>query len=321
MTSVTRTLVWLVIGLWLSCAAPRLGHPAEPQLPQETAQPSRLDDAHENIGRGLSFVATWFDSFFSDPQFEEEAATTLLRLRGSGTLTEGEGMSYGTQVKVRLQLPHLKERFHLIISSEDSDEPVAATALGPPRTAEQRTSDTSVALQYRKQRSSRFSFSHQVGLDLDGGLNPQLRSRVRYIIPVAEQSSLKLSQAVFWERQEGFGEESRIDYDMLLSPHSLLRTTVRGLFSESSDGLEWLGMQQWLKSFSKKRALALGLYTNGETRPANHVTEYGLFARYRQALLKPWFFVELKPELYWPRDRGFHSITAATLTFEIQFGE
>jgi hypothetical protein len=320
MTSATRTAVWLFIGLWLSCAAPRQGYPAEPQLPQETAGPSRLDAAHANIGRGLSIVAIWFDSFFSDPQFEEETATTLLRLRSSGTLTEGEGMSYGTQVKVRLQLPYLKERFHLIISSEDSDDPIAAP-VGPPRTAEQRTTDTSVALQYRKQRSNRFSFSHQVGLDLDGGPNPQVRSRARYVIPIADQSSLKLSQAVFWERQEGFGEESRIDYDVLLSQQALLRATARGLFSESSAGLEWLSMLQWLNSLSKKRALALGAYTQGETRPANHVTEYGLFVRYRQALIKPWFFVELKPELYWPRDRGFRSITAATLTFEIQFGE
>lgn len=292
---------------------------AEHDTQEEAGEPTLVDKTHQGISESLAAPSRWFDNFFSDPRTDEEPAGTFLRLRGSMISEEGEKLSFKGKAKARLRLPNLKRRFHLILSSEDEDlrDETLKDARSNRELAERE--ETSLALLYTQKRSSTFSLTHQVGLDLEDGLNPRVRSRVRYSIPIARESILTLAQAAYWEDDEGFGEESRIDYDFPLSNKKLLRATGRGLFSESSNGYEWLSMLQWLQSFSHKKALAVGSFVAGETRPQNHVTEYDAFIKYRQKIIKKWLFVELKPEAKWSRENDFKVAGIFTLTFEVQF--
>ncbi|WP_303720336.1 hypothetical protein [Malonomonas rubra] len=252
---------------------------------------------------------------------DEEIAGTSLRLRGSLIAEDGEKLSFKGKVKAQLYLPNLTNRFHLILSSEDED--LRDEALKDSRINQELANgqDTSLALQYTQERNTQFSLTHRIKIDLENEFNPHLGSRVRYSIPIAQESLLTLTQAVFWENKEGFGEESRIDYDLPLNKSMLIRTTGRGFFSESSNGYEWLTMGQWLQSFSHKKALAIGSYVVGETRPQNHVTEYDSFIKYRQRIIKKWLFIELKPEVQWRREKDFDPTGIFTLTFEVQFND
>ncbi len=293
---------------------------AEHDILQEESEPTFVDQTHQEISESLVGLTRWFDKFFQDPRFDEEPVGTFLRLRGSIIAEEGEKLSFKGRAKARLQLPGLKRRFHLILSSEDED--LRDEALKDARVDRELAEfdEKNLALQYTQKRSTRFSLTHRVGLDFDDGPTPRIRSRIRYAIPIADESLLTLTQAIFWKRSEGFGEESRIDYDFPLSDKKLVRATGRGLFAEESNGYEWLGMLQWLQSFSHKRALAIGSYVAGETRPQNLVTEYDAFIKYRQRIIKKWLFVELKPEVKWARENDFKSAGIFTLTLEAQFG-
>lgn len=295
---------------------------AADKVPREQPPPTAVDRTHQTISTSLAAPSRWFDSFFADPRKEEELAGTYLRLRGSVILDERDGIGFDGDTKVRLRLPRMKRRFHLVLSSEEDD--VRDGTLRDARSNRElaaQNEKTTLALEYTQERSSKFSLIHRAGMDLEAGLNPNIRSRVRYLLPIAEQSLLNFTQVLFWEKVDGFGEESRIDYDIPFTENMLLRATGQGLFSESSNGYEWLVMLQWLASFSHKKAINVGAFAEGETRPQNHVTEYNLFVRYRQKFIKKWFFFELKPELYWPQESDYSITTAFTLTLEVQFGE
>ena len=278
-----------------------------------------IDLAHQEISYRLTATSQWFDEFFSDPRSEEETAGTLLRLQGSTTLTQGEGLSYDGQIKARLNLPNLQRRFHLVLSSEEENTTIQDSRINQDLAGNK--NNQTLALQYTQQRSSTFSLIHRIQLDLDNGLNPQIRSRLRYTLPVAKQSLLSLTQTIFWEYQDGFGEESRIDFDLPVDENMLFRTTGRGLFSETSQGYEWLVMQQWLISFNERQALSLGAFCGGETHPKGRIAEYNLFSKFRQRFIKEWLFIELHPELYWRHDDDFRPTAAFTLTLEIQLGD
>lgn len=293
--------------------------------PAEKNESTFIDKTHRGISTSLSAPSQWFDSFFSHPSTDEEPeqpAGTFLRLRGSSIAEEGEKLSFKGQLKARLRLPNLKQRFHLIFSSEDDDlrdETLKDARVD--RELADKDEENSLALQYTQKRSAEFSLTHRVGLDLDDGLNPHVRSRIRYSIPVAGESLLSFAQAIFWENNDGFGEETRLDYDIPVKEQSLIRATGNGLFSESSNGYQWLSMLQYLQSFSHKKALAFGGYTAGETRPQNHVTEYDVFIKYRQKIIKKWLFVEMKPEVKWAREKNFKAASIFTLTLEVQFND
>ena len=138
---------------------------------------------------------------------------------------------------------------------------------------------------------------------------------------MSKRSKFNLTQAVFWEKSEGFGQQNRLDFDYILTGDMLFRTSGSGLFSESSSGYEWLALQHLQASVGRKKAITVGAYLSGETRPHNHVTKYGIFTEYRQSFKKEWLFFELLPEISWPREHGFKSVAAFTLTLEVRFGD
>ena len=294
---------------------------AEKDLPN-ILEPTLIDRTHQTISDRLTSTSRWFDDFFSDPRSDEETAGTLLRLRGTASLTEGEDVHFDGQFKAIVNLPNLERRFHLILSSEEDS--LHDQILGDLRNDQElgkTGNDSSLALQFTQERTSSLSLIHRVELNLENGFNPQLRSRLRYSIPIARESLLNLTQAVFWENRDGFGEESRIDFNIPLTEKRLVRATTKGLLSETSQGLEWLAMLQYLGTLDHQQALSVGASMIGETRPENVLTKYNLFIKYRQRFLKEWLYFEVLPEVFWPRERDFTSTTALSLTLEIQFGD
>ena len=301
---------------WLS---PLSAATAEPD--HNPTAPTFVDITHGNISTRLNSASQWFDNFFSDPRLDEEPAGTLLRLRGSVTLTEGEGASYKGKVKLNVALPNLKNRYQLILSNEDDDlknAPDSACKTVERLSAEDQA--TALGLQYTKRTNNNFVYSNRFSIQYDDGFNPKLRTRGRYTLPVTDKSQFNFTQAFTWENNDGFGQENRIDYEYILRENLLLRTTGQGLFSEASHGYEWLARQQLLASFSEKKALTFGTYIVGETRPQNHVTEYVCFTEYRQRFIKKWLFFELRPELNWQRENHFKAATAFTVTVEARLG-
>lgn len=316
------TLLLALISLLVSLPLAKVAAATDTLGEQNTEQATILDRAHRGVSQRLVASSRWFDRFFGDPRSDEEPAGTLLRLRGSTIQTEGQGFRFDARLKAQVRLPRLKERFHLILASEEtdlSDQPLKDPLIN--RELAETNKDTSLALHYTQERNREFSLTHRLSLDLEDGLNARLSSRGRYSLPIFSEALLNLSQVLFWERQQGFGEESRVDFNQPLLTASLLRLSARGFYAEQSLGLEWLTMVEGLRSFGQKRALSLGFFTAGETQPQNSLNEYNLFVKYRQQLNKDWLFGELRPEVYWLRENSFQTTLACTLTLEIQFGE
>jgi len=310
---------WLCFSLFFFLLPFDLHANHEPEVP---SPPTLIDQTHQEISDRLTSTSRWFDDFFSDPRSDEEIADTLIRLRGSTSLIDGEGLQSDGQFKILLNLPNLERRFHLILSSEEDDihdQPLNDTQTAPENHGT--NSNTSLALQYTQERSSSFSLIHRLTATLENSFNPQLRSRVRYSLPIGDQSLLNLTQAVFWEKLDGFGEESRVDLDVPNGDHRLFRATAIGVIAETSQGLEWLTMLQWLRTLNHRQAYSIGAFMVGETRPRNLLTGYNLFFKYRQNFIKKWIFFEVIPEVYWPRERDFKTTGALKLILEIQFGK
>jgi hypothetical protein len=63
----------------------------------------------------------------------------------------------------------------------------------------------------------------------------------------------------------------------------------------------------------------LGVY--GQNRPNTHVTAYSAAFRYRRKIYRDWMVMEVRPQLVYTRDNGFHPIPSITLQIEAFFGD
>jgi hypothetical protein len=162
-----------------------------------------------------------------------------------------------------------------------------------------------------------------MGAGVRFGLPPPPFTRVRLAqgFPLGISLVGHLSQTIFWDRREGFGETSRLDVERAFGTSTLARWWSTGTIDEVSRGYEWaseIGLQRVLGART-------GLYTAatlaGATQPTAQVDRYRVYTRLRRDVYAGWAFVELEPEYAWVADevtsRRSRAL-AATLRLEIQ---
>lgn len=281
---------------------------------------SWLDRMHAQMTQRLCEPAAWFDGFFGDERaLEETLVGTFFRLRGAVEWDQSEGWSAGGRVRASIELPRVSDRVRLLVSG---DEDVtgelsegASSADGDDRTR--------LGLRFiaSARARSQLDFDGTVRVS-SGSLNPRVRARYRYVQGLTDRTLLRATQIAFWEREDGFGTTSRLEYEWLPDRDRLIRWTGRGTFSEASNGVDWRTSVTAFQQLDLRTALRSEIGAFGQTRPSYETEEYFVAVRLRRQFARPWLFFELQPEYAWPLDfetgqRG--SDWRFTFTLEIQF--
>jgi hypothetical protein len=100
-----------------------------------------------------------------------------------------------------------------------------------------------------------------------------------------------------------------------------LRASQTGSWKEGRPGIHWGTELSFLERLSQKTVLNVKAGARGETQPFVYTDRYRLSLRVRKNMYRPWLFVEVEPELYWPRDNegNYRKYNAFTFRVEIQF--
>lgn len=281
---------------------------------------SWLDLTHSYLNQRLCEPAAWFDGFFGDPRtLEENPVGNFIRFRNAARWDQAEGWQYRASVRANLILPRLSERVRLLVArDEDLEGDFPATnAFDDPENR------TRLGLRYiaSERARSRFDIDGTVRLS-SGSLNPRLRARYRYVRALSDRTLGRFTQTAFWEREEGFGLTSRIDWEWLPDRNRLLRWSTRGTWSEESDGIDWRSGLVSFRQLDTRSAIRAEIGAYGYTEPTFETEEYFAAVRFRRQFLRHWLFYEIEPEHAWPLDPQTgerRSDWRITFTLEIQF--
>ncbi|HEY7906038.1 MAG TPA: hypothetical protein VIC53_03845 [Wenzhouxiangella sp.] len=286
----------------------------------EVAGESWLDRSYSYLTEQLCAPAVWFDGFFGDPRsLEENPVNSFIRVRSAIGWDQSEGTSGGLQVRANIVLPRLSDRIRLLVSRDEDVSGEGLDGLGL------EGEDDKTRLGFR------FILGEGVqGLtDVDatvriesGSLNPRVSTRYRISARPSEATLVRGTQTAFWERLDGFGTQSRVDWEWSPRLERLVRWTTRGTFSEASTGVDWNSVLIAYQQLDQRTAIRADVGAFGNTRPTFETEEYFVSLRLRRQFLRPWLFVEFQPEHAWPLDsltRQRRSDWRMTMTFEIQF--
>lgn len=286
----------------------------------EVAGESWLDRSYSYLNEQLCAPAVWFDGFFGDPRsLEENPVNSFIRVRSAIGWDQSEGTSGGLQVRANIVLPRLSDRVRLLVSRDEDVSGEGLDGLG----LDGQDDKTRLGL--------RFILGEGLqGLtDLDatvrvesGSLNPRISARYRALARPSEATLIRGTQTAFWERLDGFGTQSRVDWEWSPRLERLVRWTTRGTFSEASTGVDWNSVLIAYQQLDQRTAIRADVGAFGNTRPTFETEEYFVSLRLRRQFLRPWLFVEFQPEHAWPLDALTHkrrSDWRMTMTFEIQF--
>lgn len=302
-----------------------------PPVPKEwAAEVGWVQGSHDLLERGINTLVLQLDRFFGEPAHDPyEPPTSHVRVRTEVRTGQDDPLRGGVSVAGGLRLPTANRklaRLSLLFTGgpppKPSPLPGPDVDVAPPRSyAHVGAARGGLELRVDLARARRTLLDMGAGVRF--GLPPPPFTRVRLAqgFPLGISLVGHLSQTIFWDRREGFGETSRLDVERAFGTSTLARWWSTGTIDEVSRGYEWaseIGLQRVLGART-------GLYTAatlaGATQPTAQVDRYRVYTRLRRDVYAGWAFLELEPEYAWVADevtsRRSRAL-AATLRLEIQ---
>ncbi len=292
-------------------------------------QAAWLDHTHEYLSTNVCKTAVWFDEFFGDARDVEENADRFISVINSLEWDELNELDYNLKVRARIELPRFKKfgkSLSLILTGESSadvnnvfpeDEQIIEEN---PTTQGDTAAKRALSLLWDVKRDAHAAFSFGSSIRLRSRLKPMFNVRYRYTYGWDRQHLVRATQNLFWEESEGFGERTRLDYEILLKPKTLLRWSASGMYSQKSEGFEWGIGGSLFQNLSAKRSVSLDWTTVGDTQPRSEINQHRLGIRYRQNFYRPWLFFEIEPAAFFPIEDSHRLNLGITLRLEIQLG-
>ncbi len=297
---------------------------------EEMPSDAWYDQTQAYISESVCSSAVWFDHFFANERDEAENVNRYIRLTTTTSYRKVEGFESNIRLSGRVEFPNVEKKLHLLLESERDKDAMDVLSQGNQTThllnKNNANKNNSVGLRWDVSQKPNSSFSMQAGLRFNKTINLRLQGRYRYTYPLEEDSLARLTQTVFWEGNEGVGENTRLDLEKLLAPQTLLRFSQNVGISEVSKGKEWLSEVALFHHFTKEKAGALTLWASGATKPTDNISgleETGFSVRYRQSFYRPWLFFEIEPHYRWVRKeftRDYQPSPGIIARVEIQFG-
>ena len=282
----------------------------------------KADDFHRMVSERLATTANWLDSFFRDERSEIEENTSSLRLRLSAFLEDSEGMTGDAQVRLRLVLPELEDRFYILITGEqDDDDDLSETSFNK-NTELDKTEDRNVnlSLRYFIKKARDMNLSLKVGARINGF------SPVAYGGPLFRISHhtgpwlIRFTQEVKWFSDEGWETDTRFDFEKFLAKSLFFRARTEGYWYEEEYGYFYELNFSIYQVLDKDRAMRYAWNNYFKTRPSHQLDQILLEITYRQRFWRKWLFFEISPQLAFREEDHRHPSPGITVAVEAFFG-
>jgi hypothetical protein len=299
--------------------------PSPPPEPPETGKETWIDVGHAFIEQRLFAPVLRLDRFFSDErELEAERARSFVRFRNNLRVRDDGSPTYSLDVSANLRFPGLNrslERLRVVIAAQSEEAVNAVLPDGPAAALRGSVGRADAGLRYGAWEGLYSSVDLGAGLILQ--LPPGVLGRVRYraSVPVRRIMLLRLASSVFWRTDTRFGTSLDLAAERPLGRASLVRLGASSQLTERSRGIEWSSELGFLRTLTRRSAIALSAGLQGAERAPVLVDRYRILTRYRRDLFRQWIYVELEPEVAWPWsiDRGRFRELALTFRLEVQF--
>ncbi len=281
------------------------------------------DKIHTQWNQKLYDSALEFDRFFGD---ETQKSTngeirSFLNITQSAQINENDpGVKYNISVRGRYRLPATEEKLQLLFFNSDNEN--NTTDANRNDSFNQLANDqgsSSTALRWMALYAPNYQIDFDVGARLNKTLDGFAQLWARRSWTLSDKDQAHFTQNIFFRNSIGFGEYTQIALHHQLSPDQELRWISRATFSEESLGVNWFHDASFYHRLTDQSALAWIAYVEGHTEPSYTTQLVSLKTRYRHNIFRPWLFVELEPQLNFPREDSFNLTPAIILRIETQF--
>ena len=282
------------------------GEEADPCASEYLEGRSWIDWLNLRLHRTACETALWFDHLFGDYRLDEQLEATYGRAFVGVVWDEDYGFEDDLSFRARLHFPNMERRLNAFVGRDDREDVLedaqrrGATSL--PRMFDPEDDEWLVGLGYRPISNRNSDLDFDLGMNFNFPVEPWVRARYKHRSFLSETDLVRFRHTLFWERDDGWGLATRIDYEHAFPAGSMLRWRGAGKVSDITRGADWFTELSYYHRLGRRRALAHQIGANGETGAPVLVENYFVRFIFRQQILREWLFLEVGPGLAWRRE-------------------
>jgi len=282
-----------------------------------------FDKPHDYLSeKFVSFVSS-VDRFFGDDRNYQEANDSVLQLDVIRVMGYGGEQKFVGSARAKVHLPIAEKKLHLLIET-DPDKNAAIDpkqSQSPPLRQPSTPKSYAAALRIEKIEAERWHYSADGGLKFQGiNTTPFARARASLDVPV-DLWRVKASETAFWFNPIGAGETTQLDFERPISEPLMFRATTIAAWLRNTKNVDLRQDLSFFHKMDERTALLYQASAIGVSRPQTQVSDYVLLVLYRYRLHREWMFIEVSPQLHFPRERNFKRSTLLSLRLEMLFDE
>lgn len=265
------------------------------------------------MGRGI-------DRTLSGETYSVQDNDSYLRIGFSNRYDKGGEMGLEPEVRFRLELPTVEEKFKLIVESDPDDlaslsEQQRQETL---RESERTDSSTTGALRFLYPVAERWDLSADIGARLRAPPELLWRTRARSDWAVSPQWNLRLDQRFFYFNTSGWGSRSWAGFSRSVMDWNFLSSS-EAQWIHKDRNFEVAQVLSLQRTLSNRHYWRYRLGVLGESEPNWQSTDYFADVLYRNRLYDDWLYAEVIPALSFPRENSFKANPSITLRIEMFF--
>lgn len=289
-----------------------------------------LDQMHDYVARSVCEPAVWFDQFFGDDRVLQDVRPgTFIRLRNSAVWTEGQRIKYLVDFHLDWRLPqwesYLRKASVYYESRSESAKYTAQPGQPLEPGVDPETGVKQSTLGLRADLFNRFRSHVSFDTGVNAGLPPNafMRLKYQYSRPFGDVYLVRFSQIPMWQIIGHFSDSSELDIERTVTTFSLVRWSYNAAFIGGTPGVTWNTGISFITQLTPRSGISYDTSMWGVNAPAWIVQDYRVGSKYRLNFYRRWLFLELAPEITWPKDENGKrkTVDAFLVTLEIQFGE
>lgn len=274
-----------------------------------------LDDAHCYLLSGINTSAHTINTWF-----EHEGGDNLSPPTTSGYLRFGveprsrDLNALDFRFKIKVKLPALENRVELLLSDdedEQNEQVLKAARLNNPANRE----STVLALQFKNKESSKVSY--RIGL----GRGTQLYTRARYSDNLVLSPSTKVryfTEANYYSSDQ-LGAEANAQVVLQLDDNDAFTLSNSFRYRSKLNDWAWRHEAQYIRFTNNNKSHRFSAMINGQSKPNYRKEQILLSYRYKQSVLRKWFYIEIEPFVLYLRKEDFRASVGIALRTEILF--
>lgn len=289
---------------------------AEP-LPAWQERAYRLEDTRDRWSNQVDQFARNMDVFFAGPDNLAHFNESYIKLTLGGQWGERGSYVDETDIKFRLDLPATEKKYKLVIENSPEEQESLADKNRPSLIGNQPDTDSFSAFLQRSKQQAKWDTSGRIGIK--GVFDPFVRLDLERAWTVDDTWHLPYRFRVAYFHSDGYRAINSLSLQRSLNSSLLFEGRTDISWLQERDTLDAAQTLNVIQQLSPDKALTYTFGIFEESFSNTVISDYFFSAHYRQLIYKDWLYVNVIPEVNYPREFDYDARVSLTLKLEVFF--